>query len=459
MATNGKVLDFFKKNAAFYSMFLQNIDQKRIVSRYLSMKIMRAKLGCRRVLCVGGGSGEGDLEVLARLPRKNLEIDYLDPSAQMRGKFLRRAKLLGLSGNIRNVWTERFESRNLKDEYDLVLCINVVYFLDWQAKAGANALEKIYGCLKENGTAVIVVRSAESSHTAIKRIAGGGKTTGETIRKKLKELGIPHYAETVASSINLSSCFKNGEFNPGKNGNRLLSFMFGDRWNGLSAQRRKKVISAIAEKTTTANGLRTLEAMHEYIWVYKHSTKTATGQADGNPQALGLARRIRKAINSVPDFPVKGMVFRDTTPLMRNAALFRDIIGYAKKKYSGYGIDYVIAKDMQGLVWAGAIANALGCGVVPMFRKDLAGEVITACYEHEYNPQRVVNLQKHAIRKGSRVLLVDYILATGETMRVMSRMAEHSGGRIAGIFAIVELESLNARRGLGKYDLHTLVKY
>ncbi|OIO22383.1 hypothetical protein AUJ65_06295 [Candidatus Micrarchaeota archaeon CG1_02_51_15] len=153
------------------------------------------------------------------------------------------------------------------------------------------------------------------------------------------------------------------------------------------------------------------------------------------------------------------MVFRDTTPLMRNAALFRDIIGYAKKKYSGYGIDYVIAKDMQGLVWAGAIANALGCGVVPMFRKDLAGEVITACYEHEYNPQRVVNLQKHAIRKGSRVLLVDYILATGETMRVMSRMAEHSGGRIAGIFAIVELESLNARRGLGKYDLHTLVKY
>ena len=172
-----------------------------------------------------------------------------------------------------------------------------------------------------------------------------------------------------------------------------------------------------------------------------------------------LAREIRKKVRIVPNFPKKGIVFRDTTPLLRDGILFNKIINHLTKHYKNHSIKYVIAKDMQGLIWAGAIANALKIGIVPMLRKDVYGKCLKRTYSHEYNPHRVIYLQNEAIKPGEKVLLVDYLMATGNTMLNMAKLVEKLGGIVAGIFSLLELNYKNPRKGLEKYDIYTLVQY
>lgn len=463
MAYPKSVMQFFEKNKVFYSTFLHHIDQKRILSKYISLKLnLENGKPEKRILCIGGGSGEGDLGVIKKLKCKDFVIDCVDPSKQMLKVFARNAKKAGLGRNLGELIVSKFESASfIPTKADIALCINSLYFVEgWKSKVKNNPLKKIYDCLNDGGVAVIVIRSGESDHCIVKRIVGGGRTSGLLVRKKLKELGIPHFFEVIPSRIDLSDCFKKGIFKPNSKGLKLLSFLFGDRWRKLSPIKRYKVIKVLKEKLKIFKGRLVLEAKHEYIWVCKPSgKKNNVSEKAVSEKAKKLALKIRNKLRTVPNFPVKGITFRDTTPILRDSKLFEEIIEYARRKYKGKDIDFVVAKDMQALIWAGAIAKALKCGVVPMFRKDLAGSVLTAVYEHEYNPNRVVNLQKEAIKKGNRVLLVDYIIATGETMRVMASLVEHLGGKIVGIFSIIELESLNCRKGLEKYDVHSLVKF
>lgn len=462
MTYSKNVIDFFGKNKIFYSTFLQRIDQKEILSKYISLKLNREYKLCHRILCIGGGSGEGDLGIIKKLRKNDFKIDYVDPSKEMRSVFVKNSKKEGLANNLGEVTVDKFESKTFKPKkYDVIFCINTIYFIDgWKNKTKNNPLLKIYNALNDSGIAIIVVRSSDSDHRIIKRTAGGGRVTGLVVREKLRKLEIPYYVETVPSYINLSDCFKNQEFKPNKKGNKLLSFIFGDRWKKLTNEKKQEVINAIKERMKIINGKPVLEAKHEYIWIYKHNHEPNYESNDElDKKARKLAQKIKKKIQTIPNFPVKGILFRDTTPLMRDFKMFQEIIEYAKCKYKKEKIDFVVAKDMQALIWAGALAKALKCGVVPMFRKDLAGNVLTATYKHEYNANRVVNLQKHAIKKGNRVLLIDYIMATGGTMRVMAKLIEHLGGTVAGIFSITELEYQNARKGLEKYNVHTIVKY
>lgn len=172
-----------------------------------------------------------------------------------------------------------------------------------------------------------------------------------------------------------------------------------------------------------------------------------------------LTNEIVDKVRSVPDFPKRGVVFRDTTPLLRDKVLFNKIIKHVKNYYKDSRIKYVITKDMQGLLWGGAIAHALKIGIIPMYRKDTYGKCLKTTYAHEYNPKRTILLQHEAIKQGDRVLIVDYMIATGNTMRNMSRMIEKLGGRVVGIFSVLELRYLNPRKGLEKFNVHTLVKY
>ena len=172
-----------------------------------------------------------------------------------------------------------------------------------------------------------------------------------------------------------------------------------------------------------------------------------------------LRNEILKHVRSIPDFPKKDIVFRDTFPLLRNGNLFRKIVDNVSEHYKDTKIDYVVAKDMQGVLWAGAIAHKMGIGIIPMFRKDVYGECLKSVYSHEYNPERVLLLQKDSIKKGDRILLVDYLMATGNTMRNMSDLVEKLGGEVVGIFSLLELKYKNPRKGLEKYDIYTFVQY
>jgi adenine phosphoribosyltransferase len=463
------VSSFFNQKADFYENYLNHTDQKKIASKYISQMLEDTVHGDQiRVLCVGGGSGEGDLRVIKNLSgRKGRKfvIDYVDPSAIMYGKFLKRAREFGLDREIGKAYLKRFEDPSCRPEpQDVILVLNSLYFIkNWKTGAVNNPLEKIMGLMRPGGVAVLVVRSARSPHTILKKMAGGGRTTGDVLEKSLRKRNIPYYKEDVASSIDVTDCFsKGGTFLYNSASYKLLSFIFGDRWARLSDKRKRALVEKLKELSVTRNGRRYMKAVHQYFWIRKgdeNAKKTTEMGKAAKDKRSSLGKKLRKSINSVRDFPVKGVLFRDTTPLLRDKKLFDEITDYAKMLYKEEGIDFCVAKDMQALIWAGAIASKLHCGVVPMFRKDLAGPVISSVYSHEYNPERLVHLQKNSIRRGQKVLMIDYIMATGETMRTMARMVEHLGGRVVGIFSIIELSKLQPRKGLENYRIDTIVKY
>ena len=102
-------------------------------------------------------------------------------------------------------------------------------------------------------------------------------------------------------------------------------------------------------------------------------------------------------------------------------------------------------------------AYKMGIGVIPMFRKDLPGDLVSSIYAHEYNSRRVLNLQKSAFEPGANILVIDYIMATGETMRRAERLIRHLGGRPI-IFSLIELTNLNPRRGLDHIQVDTILR-
>lgn len=171
-----------------------------------------------------------------------------------------------------------------------------------------------------------------------------------------------------------------------------------------------------------------------------------------------LERRIKDAIRHVSDYPKDGINFKDTTPMLRDRQLFKDIMDYVEERYCDRDIDYVVGKDMQPLLWVGAVASTLGAGVVPMFRKDLYGDKISREYEHEYR-KRTLHLQKEALNSGDRVLLVDYIIATGKTMSTMIDMVDRLGADIEEALCILEIESLGGREKINDQNFHSIARF
>lgn len=457
------VQSFFGRRSDFYECYLKLTDQKKVASKHISM-ILSENLRKKspRVLCVGGGSGEGDLQIARNLYKEfgDMVIDYVDPSKVMHGKFVLNAKEQGLGPYLGESYIEKFESKKCTPrKADVILALNSFYFINgW--RHSTKTLRKFYDLIEDNGVAIVALRSEDSPHTEIKRMAGGGKTTAAALKASLKKAKMPYYSEKIGSRIYVDVCFdKDGKFVNSKNSYRLLSFILGDRWSRFGKKRREEIVEGIRSRMKKDKGRFYLDSVHEYIWIRKKSEELRNIKNSKNARPERLEKALRARIRTYNNFPVEGVKFRDTTPVLRDKKLFGNIIKYAADLYKNERVDFCVAKDMQGLVWAGAIANELNCGVVPMFRKDLAGDVITSEYEHEYNPNRVVNLQKASIKKGQRVLLVDYILATGETMRTMVNMVEHLGGKVIAIFSLIELEYLDPRRGLENYRLDTIVKY
>jgi len=471
MVYSQKVYNFFGKEKNTYFNYLSlNSKTAAIVgciSSGLNTLNFRRCCGTREtlsILCIGGGSGDTDLTVINNLKKKNVLIHNIDPSIEMMDLFQKRAEKLGLKNKIHHLDLARFESDSyIPPKSDIVLCLSSVYFLEgWGVMGTKNPLLKIYSALNENGVAAIVLKSDKSDHCLVKKSGNGGKTCGKDIRRILRKLHIPHYWEIISSHIDLSSCFENGNFNPKKQGIDLLSFMFKGDWNIFSSSKKNEIIKMLKKKTFLLDGKRVLKANYECIWIVKSkadfSNKSEVDVLTDQSTAF-LVSKLKERIRSFEDFPKKGIDFKDMTPILRDPRVFGEIINYVEDKYHHQKIDFVAAKDMQGLIWAGAIALKLGVGIIPMFRKDLPGELLSAIYSHEYNSNRVLNLQKEAIKPGQRVLIVDYIIATGETVRNMIRLIEHLGGEVAGIFSVAELTSLRGRKDLNDYNIHSIVKY
>jgi adenine phosphoribosyltransferase len=168
---------------------------------------------------------------------------------------------------------------------------------------------------------------------------------------------------------------------------------------------------------------------------------------------------LKSLIREVPDFPKPGILFYDITTLLKDAAGFRGVIDGLKSHYHDAKVDLVIGIEARGFIFAPALAYALGAGFVPVRKpRKLPAACVSVTYDLEYGTDSL-EMHKDAVTPGSRVLIVDDLLATGGTAAAVGRMVREAGGTVAGIGVVIELTFLGARQKLADYDLFSLLQY
>ncbi|MGX7172737.1 adenine phosphoribosyltransferase [Enterococcus ratti] len=168
---------------------------------------------------------------------------------------------------------------------------------------------------------------------------------------------------------------------------------------------------------------------------------------------------LKKYIASIPDYPSKGIIFRDISPLMADGEAYREatkqIVYYAKEKR----IDMVVGPEARGFIVGCPVAYELGVGFAPVRKKGkLPRETIEVAYGLEYGTD-TLTLHKDAIQPGQRVLICDDLLATGGTIKATIDLVEELGGIVVGCAFLIELMDLNGRKKIYGYDMITLMEY
>ena len=169
--------------------------------------------------------------------------------------------------------------------------------------------------------------------------------------------------------------------------------------------------------------------------------------------------QLKKHIRDIPDFPKKGILFRDITPLLATPSALALSVELLANPFRGKNIDLVVGAESRGFIFGTAVACCLSAGFV-LVRKPgkLPHKKVAMTYDLEYGTD---TLEMHAdsMVKGHRVLIVDDLLATGGTMKACCDLVEGTGAKIVGVACLIELTGLNGREKLGKYDVHTVLKY
>lgn len=169
--------------------------------------------------------------------------------------------------------------------------------------------------------------------------------------------------------------------------------------------------------------------------------------------------RLEDWIRDIPDFPQKGVLFKDITPMLQDGVAFRTALERLAAHYAGAGIQTVVGVESRGFIFGAPLAYLLHCGFVPVrkFGK-LPASTVNVEYTLEYGTN-IVEIHTDAIKPGERVLIVDDLLATGGTVSATVELVEKLGGHIAGIAFLVELLGLHGRDHLKDHDVFALIQY
>lgn len=171
------------------------------------------------------------------------------------------------------------------------------------------------------------------------------------------------------------------------------------------------------------------------------------------------AEELQKYIRDIPDFPKPGIVFRDLTPLLQNTAALQRSVRALAKPFHEAGIDYVVGTEARGFIFGAPVALALGAGFVPARKRGkLPHETIEASYELEYGTDHV-QMHTDALPAGSRVLLVDDLIATGGTAIATLDLVRQSNATVVGCAFLIELCFLDGCSKLGIELCHTVIQY
>ena len=171
------------------------------------------------------------------------------------------------------------------------------------------------------------------------------------------------------------------------------------------------------------------------------------------------ASSLKDKIREIPDFPEKGILFRDITTLLKDPNGLADSVEAIAKALRDVDFDVVVGPESRGFIFGMPAAYILNKGFVPARKSGkLPAETVKKSYGLEYG-RAVVEIHKDAIRGGQRFALVDDLLATGGTSRAIAELIEESGGEVAAMVFLIELGGLGGRRLLEKYCVKSIVKY
>lgn len=177
-----------------------------------------------------------------------------------------------------------------------------------------------------------------------------------------------------------------------------------------------------------------------------------------------MSKKIKKSqlkdhIRDIPDFPRKGIIFKDITTLLQNRDAFKKSVDLMAKKFKNEDIDLVVGIEARGFIFGAALAYKLNKGFVIVRKKGkLPYKTKSVTYELEYGSDEL-EIHEDALPKGSRVLIVDDLLATGGTIKAVTDLVESQEAIIAGLTFLVELKFLKGKEKLKDLPVYSILKY
>jgi adenine phosphoribosyltransferase len=168
---------------------------------------------------------------------------------------------------------------------------------------------------------------------------------------------------------------------------------------------------------------------------------------------------LKARIRHVADFPKPGILFYDITTLLRDPDGFREAVGALASPFAGTDVDLVVGIESRGFILGAAVADRLGAGFVPVRKVGkLPSKTVRVTYDLEYGSD-CLEMHSDAIEAGSRVLIVDDLLATGGTARAAVDLVKQLGGTVQGVAFLIELVALNGRSRLDGERLLSVLSY
>ncbi len=168
---------------------------------------------------------------------------------------------------------------------------------------------------------------------------------------------------------------------------------------------------------------------------------------------------LKSYIRDVPDFPKKGIIFKDITTLLKSGEAFKEVIDTFADRYKATELKAIVSVEARGFIIGSALSYRLGKGIIPVRKKGkLPYKTDSITYDLEYGTD-TLEMHKDAIKPKDRVLIIDDVLATGGTISAVAQLVEKQGGEIAEIAFLIELGFLNGRDKLKKYNVFSLIKY
>ncbi len=170
--------------------------------------------------------------------------------------------------------------------------------------------------------------------------------------------------------------------------------------------------------------------------------------------------KFKKYINEINDFPKKGIVFKDINPIYKDSKIWNELMSPLEKLISTTNPDYIAGIESRGFICASALAFKLDVGFIAIRKANkLPGQVISVNYKLEYGEDRL-EIQKNSLKKNSKIVVIDDILATGGTAGAAGKLIREAGGNLLGYAFIIELTELQGRKKLDtNLFVESLVKY